>query len=78
MRVIKTKSVASVELAEVEISLDELQVFEIALNYVTKSLDEKEIEKIFGATKNELEGIREDVEKAAIKCREQNLETALA
>jgi hypothetical protein len=77
MRVIKTKSVASVELVEVEISLDELQVFEIALNYVTKNLNEKEIEKIFGATKEELEGISEDVEKAAIKCREQNLETAL-
>ncbi len=78
MKVLKTKSIASVELAEVELSLDELQVFEIALNYATKNLDEKEIERIFGASKDELEGISEDVEKASVKCKEQNLETALA
>jgi hypothetical protein len=78
MRVIKTKSVASVELAEVEISLDELQIFEIALNYAKKNLDEKEIERLFGATKDELEGISEDIEKASAKCKEQNLETVLA
>lgn len=77
MKVLKTKSVASVKLAEVEMSLDELQVFEIALNYATRILDEKEIERIFGASKDELEGISEDVEKAAVKCKEQNLETAL-
>ena len=78
MKVLKTKSVASVELAEVELSLDELQVFEIALNYATKTLNEKEIERIFGASKDELEGISEDVERASVKCKEQNLETALA
>jgi len=78
MKVLKTKSIASVELVEVELSLDELQVFEAALNYATKNLDEKEIERIFGASKDELEGISEDVEKASIKCKEQNLETALA
>ncbi len=77
MKVLKTKSIASVELAEVELSLDELQVFEIALNYATKNLDENEIERIFGASKDEIEGISEDVEKASVKCREQNLETAL-
>ncbi len=78
MKVKKTKSIASVELAEVELSLDELQIFEIALNYATKNLDENEIERIFGASKDELEGISEDVEKASIKCKEQNLETVLA
>ncbi len=51
MKILKTKSVASVELAEVEISIDELQVFEIALNYATKTLDEKEIERLYGASK---------------------------
>ncbi len=78
MKVLKTKAIASVELAEVEISLDELQVFEIALNYAIKNLDENEIERIFGATKDEMEGITKDVEKASVKCKEQNLETALA
>jgi hypothetical protein len=78
MKILKTKSVASVELAEVEISIDELQVFEIALNYATKTLDEKEIERLFGASKDELDGIGEDVEKAVTICKEQSLESALA
>lgn len=69
---------ASVELAEVEISIDELQVFEAALNYAVKTLSEKEIERIFGASKDELEGIIEDVEKTSAMCKEQSLEHALA
>jgi hypothetical protein len=78
MKILKTKSIASVELVEVELSLDELQVFEAALNYAAKNLDEKETERIFGASKDELEGISEDIEKALLKCKEQNLETVLA
>jgi hypothetical protein len=78
MKVLKTKSIASVELAEIEISLDELQVFEIALQYAMKKLDETEIERLFGASKDELKGISEDVEKASVTCKEQNLESVLA
>ena len=78
MKILKTKSIASVELAEVEISIDELQVFEAALNYATKTLTDTEIERIFGASKDELEGIIEDVENISITCKEQNLEHALA
>ena len=78
MKVLKTKSIASVELAEVEVSIDELQVFEAALNYATKTLTDTEIERIFGASKDELEGIIEDVEKTSITCKERNLEHASA
>ena len=78
MKILKTKSVASVELAEVEISIDELQVFEAALNYAIKTMNDAEIERIFGASKDELEGIIEDVEKTSMTCKEQNLEHALA
>ncbi len=78
MKIVKTKSIASVELAEVEVSIDELQVFEAALNYATKTLNEAEIERIFGASKDELEGIIEDVEKTLMICKGLNLEHALA
>ena len=78
MKILKTKSIASVELAEVEISIDELQVFEAALNYATKTLNDAEIERIFGASKDELEGIIEDVEKTSTICKERNLEHAMA
>lgn len=78
MKILKTKSIASVELAEVEISIDELQVFEAALNYATKTLNDAEIERIFGASKDELEGIIEDVEKTSTTCKDRSLEQALA
>jgi len=78
MKILKTKSIASVELAEIEISIDELQVFEVALNYAIKTLNDAEIERIFGASKDELEGIVEDVEKTSMTCKEQNLEHTLA
>ena len=78
MKILKTKSVASVELAEVEVSIDELQVFEAALNYATKTLTDTEIERIFGASKDELEGIIEDLEKTSLVCKEHNFEPALA
>lgn len=78
MKILKTISVASVELSEVEISIDELQVFEAALNYATKTLDEKEIGRIFGASKDELEKILEDAQKTSTICKERNLEHALA
>ena len=72
-KIFKTKSVALVELAEVEISIDELQVFKVALNYATKTLKDAEIERIFGASKDELEGIVEDVEKTSMTRKERNL-----
>jgi len=78
MKTKNTNSITSIDFAEVEVSIDELQVFEVALNYALKSLDDKEIERIFGATRDELEGISEDVEKAAAVCKEQNLEPAFA
>ena len=78
MKILKTKSIASVELAEVEVSIDELQVFEAALNYATKTLTNTEIERIFGASKDELEGIIEDLEKTSLVCKEHNFEPALA
>ncbi|MDQ3132370.1 MAG: hypothetical protein M3Q99_16605 [Acidobacteriota bacterium] len=48
------------------------------MNYATKTLNDAEIERIFGASKDELEGIIEDVEKTSVTCKEQSLEHALA
>ena len=78
MKILKTRLIASVEIAEIEISIDELQFFEAALNYATKTLNDAEIERIFGASKDELEGIIEDVEKTSTICKKRNLEHALA
>lgn len=63
MEIKNTNSVASIDFAEVQISVDELEVFETALNYMLENLSDKEIELKFGATRDEIEGINEDVSK---------------
>jgi anti-sigma regulatory factor (Ser/Thr protein kinase) len=78
MKLLKIKSVASVELADIETSIDELEVLENAVNFAIKQLSNTEIERIFGATKDELEGIVEDLEHAISDCKALNPEPAFA
>jgi len=78
MKILKTKLIASVELAETEISIDELEVLEIAVNLSLKNFSDSEIERLFGATRDELEGIYEDLQKTISACQEQTLEPAFA
>lgn len=61
MEVKNTNSIASINFAEVKVSVDELEVFAAALSYALEKLSDKEIELKFGATKDEIEGICQDV-----------------
>ena len=61
MEVKNTNSIASINFAEVKVSVDELEVFAAALSYALEKLSDKEIELKFGATKDEIKGICEDV-----------------
>ena len=65
MKVLRKEVVASVGLVEARISEDELAVFESALKYALDSLDDDEIGRRFGATRNEVEGIRDDLREAS-------------
>ncbi len=78
MKILKSKTVASVEIAEVEVSRDELEVFETAVTFALKKLSDSEIERLFGATREELEGISEDTEKAISVCQDNKLEPVFA
>jgi len=62
MEVINKKEIASVALVEARISEDELAVCEAALSYALDSLSATEIERRFGATVDEIEGIRDDAQ----------------
>ncbi len=64
MEVKNTNSIASIDFAEVKVSADELAVFETALSYALESLSDKELDSKFGATRDEIEGINEDVNEA--------------
>ena len=78
MKILNKTSIASVALAEVEVSLDELKVYQTALSLALTTLSEPEIKRLFGATKDELEGITEDVESAISACSQRQMEPAFA
>ncbi len=71
MEVISTENVASVELAEIKISEDELAVYEAALSYALAALSASEIERCFGASRDEIEGMRDDLRQAIPQHRER-------
>ncbi len=61
MRVLNKREVARVKIFEIEVTEDELDVYESCMRYIYENLDESKIEKICGAYKDELRGIREDI-----------------
>ena len=77
MEVIQTKKIASINLAEVLVSADEINVYLSAVDLAITKLSDEEIKNHFGATRSELEGILEDLKLAAKRCAEES-ETVLA
>ena len=71
MEVIQTKKIASVNLAEILISADEISVYLSALDLAITEHSDEEIENHFGATRDELEGILEDLKQASKLCAEE-------
>ena len=49
---------------DARVSEDETVLYEAALGYVLDSLDAEEIERRFGASSDEIEGIRDDLRDA--------------
>ncbi len=78
MEIINTKKIASVELAEVLVSADEIGVYQTALDLVLSQMSEREIENKFGATRDEIEGILEDLRLVSKTCAENRMEAVLA
>ncbi|HZH34795.1 MAG TPA: hypothetical protein VEX64_08145 [Pyrinomonadaceae bacterium] len=73
MEIIKQQTIASVELAEARLSLDELIVYEAALSFGLEKLTDLEMMNRFGATREETEGILEDVREAISICKSTTL-----
>ena len=73
MEKIKIDSVASINFAEVRISADELAVYETALKFALEKLSDTEIERRFGASRDELEGICQDLGEMVAACKESEL-----
>ena len=64
MDVINKSVMASVEILEVKLSEDEIGVYESALSYLLDTLSSEELESRLGATRDELEGMRDDLRQA--------------
>jgi uncharacterized small protein (DUF1192 family) len=63
MEVNGKERIASVELFNVKVSEDEINAYEAALAYVLDTLDAEEIEQRLGATREEVEALRDDLRK---------------
>ncbi|HJQ31548.1 MAG TPA: hypothetical protein VJ866_05200 [Pyrinomonadaceae bacterium] len=61
MKTLRKEVVASVELVEVKVSEDELAVFESALSYALRNLSDADVERLLGATRDEAEGLLDDL-----------------
>ncbi len=61
MEAINKETTASVALVQAKLSEDELAVYEAALSYALDTLAESEIKRRFGASVDELEGMRDDL-----------------
>lgn len=68
MEVIQTKKIVSAHLAEVLVSAEEIEVYLTAVDLALTKLSDEEIENHFNATRNELEGILEDLKLASKIC----------
>lgn len=77
MEIVKTDCLASIEFAEVRISGDELSVYETALKFAMENLtDADEIERRFGAARDEIEGICQVLSRMLLTCKEAELTPA--
>ena len=70
MKTLLKSDAASVGLVDVRISEDELVVCESALAYTLDSLEDAEIERRLGATRDEVEGILDDL-REALRARDE-------
>ena len=61
MEIIKHTEIVSVNLFDIRVSEDEIDVYEAALSYLLKTLPESQILELLGCTKDELEGMRDDL-----------------
>jgi hypothetical protein len=64
MEILSKDQVAAVTLINVKVSEDELALYEAVLSYVLDSLNSEELELRFGASVDEIEGIRDDLREA--------------
>lgn len=81
MNYLHQKEIASVQLIDVEVSEDELDVYQRCLSYILEHVDPKQIEEEFGATSEEILGMVESMEdvmdRAGILFDEKELQAEL-
>jgi hypothetical protein len=64
MEVLNKDKVASVALLDVRLSEDEIALYQSVLSYILDAMSADEVELRFGASVDEVEGIRDDLREA--------------
>ncbi len=70
METIRKDTIASVTLFTSRLSEDEIAAFQEAITYSLDTLDDRSLEQRFGASRDELEGIRDDLREALAGLKE--------
>jgi|GEM_PF-2496986 len=69
MEVLNKDKVASVVLLDVRLSEDEIALYQSVLSYILDAMSADEVELRFGASVDEVEGIRDDLREALANCK---------
>jgi hypothetical protein len=81
MKYLNQKEIASVQLIDVEVSEDELDVYQRCLSYILEHVDPNQVKEEFGATSDEILGMVESMEdvmdRAGILFNEEELQAEL-
>jgi hypothetical protein len=81
MNLISKREIVNVQLIDVEVSEDELDVYQRCLSYILEHVDPKQMEEEFGATADEILGMVESMEdvidRAGILFNEENTSVEL-
>ncbi len=81
MKYLSQKEIASVQLIDVEVSEDELDVYQRCLSYILARVDSKQMEDEFGASADEILGMVESMEdvmdRAGILFNKEELQVEL-
>ena len=61
MEIINSKTIASVGIATIKVTVDELAVLEAILSHALQTLSKDELDQRFGAAQDEIEAMRDDL-----------------
>jgi uncharacterized small protein (DUF1192 family) len=78
MEILRSQTIASVEVTDIQATEDELIVLETALTFALHTLGTDELEQRFGASRDEIEALRDDLHAGLRRGAQESRKPVLA